>query len=290
MNQKAISLYLSQDSVKNSIKNVLGDNTEQFVASVASVVSGNKTLELVDRKSLLMACLTAASLNLPVNQNLGFTYVVPYKNKQGEQVAQLQIGYKGFIQLAMRSGQFKTINVSRVVEGEIVGRNYLTGEIEFDWQEDRISKKSIGYVAYMKLTSGFEKMYYMNIDDLNKHARKYSQTMKRGFGLWKDEFDAMASKTVLKLLLSKYAPLSTEMQRAQLADQAVVNGEDDFEYIDNKTISPGDEGEEKEMDRIVRFITKAKTVDELKECEKAVEGQTDVIKKIYSDRLKTLSK
>jgi recombination protein RecT len=230
-----IAQYLSADSVKNSILQVMSNKAPQFIASVTSLVNSNDSLKAADHNSILNACLTAATLDLPINPNLGFAYVIPYKdNKSGVTYAQFQMGYKGYIQLAMRSGQFKTINATEVKEGEIVSRNLLTGEIEFAWGsgEERFKSKTIGFVAYFKLLNGFEKILYMTANEIESHGIKFSKTYKKGYGLWKDDFESMAKKTVLKLLLSKYAPMNVEMQKAILADQAIVK-DDGYEYVDN---------------------------------------------------------
>lgn len=175
-------------------------------------------------------------MNLPINPNLGFAYIIPYKNnKSGGYEAQFQMGYKGFIQLAQRSGQFKRINATDVREGELLGVNRLSGELNIEWVEDekeRNAKPVVGYIGYFKLLNGFEKELYMTVEELQSHGKKYSQSFKRGYGLWADEFDTMAKKTVLKLLISKYGALTTNLQEAILADQSAV-GEDGYNYIDN---------------------------------------------------------
>jgi recombination protein RecT len=140
-------------------------------------------------------------------------------------MAQFQIGYKGFIQLAQRTGQYRTLNSNDVREGEIKSINRLTGEIDFDWDltPERDNKKIIGYVSYFQLTNGFVSTLYWTVEEITAHAKKYSQTFKKyGTGLWKDEFPAMAHKTVTKMNLSKNGPLSIDMQRAVLSDQAVI--------------------------------------------------------------------
>jgi recombination protein RecT len=271
---QSITEFLATPAVQDNIKTVLGDRKEQFVTSVVSLVNNNDKLQEVDRKSLFSACLIAASLDLPINQNLGFAYIIPYKQKDGTQVAQFQMGYKGFIQLAMRSGQFKTINVTDVRDGEIVGHNRLTGSIQFDWkQDDRDTAPIVGYVAYMELINGFSKSLYMTKKELNQHGLKYSQTMKKGYGLWKDEFDVMAKKTVLKLLLSKYAPMTTEMEKAQLADQSVIQ-DGDFKYIDNQPIDANAIGREKEQARVMQHILESDTIDELEKVKEHLDGDT----------------
>lgn len=271
---QSITEFLATPAVQENIKTVLGDRKEQFVTSVVSLVNNNDKLQEVDRKSLFSACLIAASLDLPINQNLGFAYIIPYKQKDGTQVAQFQMGYKGFIQLAMRSGQFKTINVTDVRDGEIVGHNRLTGSIQFDWkQDDRDTALIVGYVAYMELINGFSKSLYMTKKELNQHGLKYSKTMKKGYGLWKDEFDVMAKKTVLKLLLSKYAPMTTEMEKAQLADQSVIQ-DGDFKYIDNQPIDANAIGREKEQARVMQHILESDTIDELEKVKDHLDGDT----------------
>lgn len=282
----SLAEYLNSPAVSQNIESVIGDRKNQFVTSVVSLVSTNDNLKDVDRSTLLSACITAASLDLPINSNLGFAYVIPYKNKEGEKLAQFQMGYKGFIQLAMRSGQFKTINVTDVREGEIVSNNRLTGEIVFEWvQDDREKLPVVGYVAYMSLVNGFEKSLYMTRKELDSHGMRFSKTMKKGYGLWKDDFDSMAKKTVVKLLLSKYAPLTVDMQTAQLADQAIVRS-DRYEYIDNSPIDPHEVADEKEQIRVRTHILDAKTVKDLKKVEKyIVDDQTDFM---YQTKLEEL--
>jgi len=223
----------------------------------------------------------AATLDLPLNNNLGFGYIVPYNQKQSDgtwrQVAQFQMGYKGFIQLAQRTGQFKTVNATDVRAGEIKKLNRLSGEIEFAWieePEERLKTPVVGYVAYFQLLNGFDKSMYMTIEQLKAHGVKYSQTFKKGHGLWKDEFETMCIKTVIKLLLAKYAPLSIEMQKAVIADQSVINNSEtmDVTYADNE-----EPVIDKEAERITLMIQDAKTVEELKAIEPHVqEPQLDL--------------
>lgn len=187
----------------------------------------------------MYAGIKATSLDLPLDSNLGFAYVIPFKNnKENKTEAQFQLGYKGFIQLAIRSGQFKTINVTEVREGELVAFDMLTGEIQFKALPNREELKVIGYAAYFRLTNGFEKTLYATVESIEKHAGRYSQTYAskndyvRKSSKWTTDFDAMAKKTAIKLLLSKYAPLSVEMQNAITSDQAVITN-DGNKYVDN---------------------------------------------------------
>lgn len=219
------SLVHNEEFVKKA-EDILKDGTSQFMTSVLTLKNSNKLLAECDPIKLYNCCLMAAALKLPFNQNLGQAYIIPFKGEP-----QLQIGYKGFIQLAQRSGQFRRINCSDVREGEIKNRNRLTGEIEFEWLDDdkRENKEIIGYVAYFELLNGYQQTLYMTKKEVESHAKRYSQTYKSGFGVWKDNFDAMAKKTVLKRVLSQFAPLSVDMQKAMEYDQANADGH----YPDN---------------------------------------------------------
>lgn len=237
-----IKALFAKDEVKIKFQEMLGKKAPSFITSVLQIASQNEMLSKADPISIYQSAAVAATLDLPLNNNLGFAYIVPYNNKQKDGtwkvVAQFQIGAKGFKQLALRSGQFVTINDTDVREGEIKEYNRLTGLITFEWIKDekvRLATPIVGYASYFKLLNGFEKIHYMTVDELNDHGLRFSQTYKKGFGLWKDDFDSMARKTVIKLNLSKNAPLSVEMQKAIITDQAVVNEAEteDVDYVDH---------------------------------------------------------
>ena len=217
--------YAHNAKFKAKIEETLGKRTPQFISSVISLANSDKTLSLCDPVKLFNCCMMAAALNLPFNQNLGQAFIIAYKGEP-----QLQIGWKGFVQLAQRSGQFRTINCSDVREGEILEQDRLTGEFKFGWKTDaeRLQLPMVGYVAYFELLNGFRKTFYMSKNELEQHAKRYSQTYRKGYGVWKDNFDAMAQKTVIKLLLNKFAPLSVEMERAIEIDQSDSDGD----YVD----------------------------------------------------------
>lgn len=224
-----VATLAHNEQFNKRIEETLGRRTPQFMTSVTSLVNSNKAFENCNPYSVFDACLAAASMNLPVNKDLGQAWIIPYGNK-----AQLQIGWKGYIQLAQRSGLFKTINTTDVREGEIVSRDPLTGDIEFKWIQndaERNEKPVVGYLAYFKLLNGFEKNLYMTVEELQAHGAKYSKTYKSGSSVWKTDFAAMASKTVLKLLLNRYAPLDIVpvLAEAIAADQTDGKGD----YIDN---------------------------------------------------------
>lgn len=300
--QIALSEYLQKDAVQESIRSALGSRTQQFMTSVASLVTASPALAECERKSLISACMTAASLNLPINQNLGFAYIIPYNVKvktigeDGEDVwstvkqAQFQMGYKGFIQLAQRSGMFKKLNATDVREGEISSLDRLTGDFIFNWIQDPIERNKkpvIGYIAFMELKNGFTKTTYMTVNELQKHAGKYSSSYKakRKGNLWDDEFEVMALKTVIKLLISKYAPLNSELEVAILADQSVIDG-DKYSYIDNKKITAAEIAQIKENEKIKVHIENAKTVAELEMCKEYI--QNEELSSEYETKLKKL--
>jgi recombination protein RecT len=244
--QLTVKNLFGRDEVRNKFQEMLGKRAPSFITSVLQIVASNTLLAKADPHSVYHSAAVAATLDLPLNNNLGFAYIVPYNESyqengswQTRQVAQFQMGYKGYIQLAQRSGQFKTLNAVDVREGELKLENKLTGEYIFEWIQDeevRETKKIIGFVSYFKLINGFEKVMYMSVKKLNSHGIKYSQTFKKGKGRWKDDFDAMALKTVIKLNISKYAPLSVDMQKAITFDQAVIKDSDtqDVSYVDNQ--------------------------------------------------------
>lgn len=237
---KSIKAYVSDAKIRQKFEEVLGKKTQGFLASVMQVANQPQLKGAVPA-TVINAAMMAATLDLPINNNLGFAYIVPYKRKfkdaQGKWSesleAQFQMGYKGFIQLAQRSGQFARIAATPVFEGQLISANPLLG-YEFDWTIPN-QGEAIGYVAFFKLLNGFTAELYMSTADIKKHAGKYSQSFKYGSGVWKDNFESMALKTVTKLLLSKQAPLSIEMQTAQLADQAIVRDVEtnNFDYIDH---------------------------------------------------------
>lgn len=234
---KQFNLFIANPRTQDYLTTVLAEKKASFVNNITALVSNNAALQVCKPDTLMFASLKATALDLPLDQNLGFAYVLPYKdNKNNVTLAQFQMGYKGFVQLALRSGQFKTLNATEVREGELTGEDFVTGELTFKKAENRESLPVIGYVAYFKLLNGFEKYLYMTSAEMKAHALRFSQTYKRGYGLWadKDMFDSMAKKTVLKLLLSKYAPLSVEMRDAIKADQSVMKGQEQYDYVDSQ--------------------------------------------------------
>ena len=226
---QTISQALESADVKNRFREILGSKAAGFMSSILTATQLNPRLATVDPQSVIAAAAIAASLDLPINPSLGFAHIVPY----GER-AQFQIGWKGFIQLAMRSGQYHTMNLAVVHEGEIKKMDPFTGEIEFD-AEGKKSNKAVGFVLFFELINGYRKFYYMTREAIEKHGQKYSKTFGQDSGQWKTNFEAMALKTVAKLGLSKYGIMSIEMQKAMTYDQATVDPGNKLEYADGHT-------------------------------------------------------
>ncbi|HBF4546650.1 recombinase RecT [Clostridioides difficile] len=264
--QVSVKNLLSTEAYKKRFKEVLKDKANTFMASVVNV-SNLPSLKDAEPNSILKSAMVAATLDLPIDPNLGFSYLVPFTNK-GVKEAQFQIGYKGFIQLAMRTGQYKTINAIEIYEGEIKSVNRLTGEIEFNENDDEIDKEIVvGYIAYFKLLNGFEKTLYMSKEDMEKYAKRYSQTYKSNkdyvvkSSLWTTDFDAMAVKTILKRLLSKYGILSIEMQKALETDQAVIKDDNSVEYVDRQVEEEIEENANKKTIDILGEEEKEKAIE-----------------------------
>lgn len=242
-----VKSYLANDKVKARFNDVLGKKAPQFIASIINIVGSTKQLETCEPQSVIASAMVAASLDLPIDPNLGFSALVPYNdNKSGIKYAQFQMMYKGFIQLAIRSGQYKRMNVAEVYEDELLEYNPITGEVTFvsDFKATTQRKngekdKIVGYYAFFELNFGFFKELYMTKEDCINHAKEYSasykQDLKKGWSSskWTTDFDAMAKKTVIKLLISKWGIMTVDMQKAIIDDQKVFDEEGNGSYDDN---------------------------------------------------------
>jgi len=236
---------LAAQSVKEQFEAVLKENAGAFVASIIDLYNTDRTLQMCDPKNVVMEALKAASLKLPINKQLGFAWIVPYRDgKTGQYVPTFQLGYKGYIQLCMRTGAYRYINADVVYEGELVKHDKLTGEIEID-PEKRTGDKKVGYFAFIETLNGFRKTLYMTVEEVTKHAQQYSKSYSSKNSVWATDFDAMALKTCLRLLLSKYGIMSVEMQRAYIADSIdtvgladeAIQGEDNVFEVEADVIA-----------------------------------------------------
>jgi recombination protein RecT len=256
-NLKAFNQVITSPSTQKYLDNLLHERKGQFVSNLTALVANKTELQECEPYTLMFAALKATALNLPIEPALGMAHVIPYKNKKkGVTEAQFQLGYKGFQQLALRTGQYKIINTTEVRQGEIGKRNRLTGEIEFCFIEneaERLKAPIIGYVNYFRLLNGFESTFYMSREEAEAHALRYSQTYKsttsyiKEQSKWTTDFDAMAMKTVIKLNISKNGVLSVELADAIKADQSVMREENKYDYVDNEQEKIMDEAKAKEL-------------------------------------------
>lgn len=265
-----LTAYLTNDAVKNQINNVIGgkDGTK-FIAAVVSAVNNNPALQECSNPSILSAALLGQSLNLSPSPQLGQYYMVPFEDKNKGKVAQFQLGYKGYIQLAIRSGQYKKLNVIAIKEGELIRFDPLNEEIEvklIDDEEERENATTIGYYAMFEYTNGFKKAMYWSKNKMLSHADKYSPafsknggTVKTKYGektkvsyadfeagnydpkdawmyssFWYKDFDGMAYKTMLRQLISKWGVMSIDMVTAMDADMAVINEDGTKDYVETE--------------------------------------------------------
>ena len=236
---------LAAQSVQEQFRSVLKENAGAFVASIIDLYNTDRTLQMCDPKNVVMEALKAASLKLPINKQLGFAWIVPYRDgKTGQYIPTFQLGYKGYVQLCMRTGAYRYINADVVYEGELVKHDKLTGEIEID-PSKRTSDKKIGYFAFIETLNGFRKTLYMTVEEVTRHAQQYSKSYGSKNSVWATDFDAMALKTCLRLLLSKYGVMSVEMQRAYIEDSS------DTVYLADEAIQDEDNVLEVEADVIV---------------------------------------
>lgn len=219
---------ISADSVQAQFKNALAENKDAFVASLIDLYSGDQYLQNCDPVLVIQQALKAAVLKLAINKSLGHAYIIPYKSN-GVDIPQFQIGYKGLIQLALRTGWYETINADEVLEGQMVTKNKLTGE--FDLREQATSNRVVGYFAYIRSKTGFSKTFYMTVEKIQEHGKKYSKAYGNQYGPWQKEFPAMAKKTVISHLLSHYGLVSIEMQAGfdndaddQIQEEIKANG------------------------------------------------------------------
>lgn len=254
------------------LQSVLGNKKDQFVTSLISAVANNENLQVCEPMSIMYTAMKATALGLPIDPSLGYAAMIPFKDgKTGKTLCQFQIMRDGWCELLMRTGQVKFIANEIVYEGQLVHKNRFTGEYVFD-EDAKKSDKVIGYMAYLKLNNGFEKTVYWTVEEVKAHALRYSQTYRKGYGLWKDSQDAMALKTVLKHLIKKYAPKSVEVLSAITDDQSVSNEKGEATYRDNE---PDDQAQPEAQ--TASAMAKAEAVKEQVEAMKARRARKDEV-------------
>jgi recombination protein RecT len=289
---------LSQEGYKKRFEEILGKKANGFMASIVNLVNSDFNFKETEPNSVIASAVIAATLDLPIDRNLGFAYIIPYKDKKVSK-AQFQLGYKGLIQLAIRTGQYRRLTVAEIYEGQFISFNSFTGSLKLNEDETGWNFQNVvGYAAYFELTNGFEHTIYWSKKRVEEHAKRYSKSYGSDYSPWKKNFDEMAKKTVIKQLLSKFGILSIEMQTLQTAltkDQAILDDHGEVEtypdapeafdvpFASKATPPPQDEppvpddsAEGGLFDADLAFIRQHGTPDEAAQAEAALQqGQPD---------------
>lgn len=268
-----LKALLNTPTMQKKFEQVLDKKAPQFMSSLLNLYSGDPNIQAAEPMSIISSSMVAASLDLPIDKNLGYAWIVPfYDSKKGHKAAQFQLGYKGYIQLALRTGQYKAINVIAVHEGELIKWNRLTEEIELDL-EGATSEKVIGYCGYFKLINGFEKTVYWTKDEIEAHRIKHNKMKDKNAlnNVWKSDYDAMAMKTVIRNMLSKWGILSVEMQTAVTEDERethdITNEAGDEQEIIDYQPEPEEKKEEVGPDPQPETENEKQSVKEMKDNE-----------------------
>lgn len=258
--KQSFSTFLTAPNIKARINEVVGKNAQSFMTSIVSAVSANPTLQECEPASILSAAFLGEGLKLSPSPQLGQYYMVPYDNKKaGVKQAQFQLGYKGYIQLAIRSGYYRKINVIAIKDGELIRFDPLNEDIEvnlIDDYEEREARETVGYYAMFEYTSGFRKAIYWPKSKMLCHADRFSKAFSKDkykellagqipekdmwkySSFWYKDFDAMAYKTMLRQLISKWGIMSVDLQKAYEADEALIKEDGTAEYIDIEEVPP----------------------------------------------------
>lgn len=243
LNAIPFASFINQGVIQNRITKTIGsERGQRFITTIVSAVNNNSSLAECTNDSIYSGALLGESLNLSPSPQLGHYYLVPFKDKEKGKVAQFQLGYKGYLQLAIRSGYYKKINVLDIKENELIKYNPLDEKIEVNLienEEEREKAKTVGYYAMFEYTNGFKKTLYWSKNKMLEHAKKYSQGYRKdlregtNYTFWSKDFDGMAFKTMLRQLISKWGIMSIEMQNAVEKDMAVINEDGTPNYVDN---------------------------------------------------------
>ncbi len=296
-NVSTLKATLESPAIKNKLQEILGKRAATFATSIVQITSQSEMLAKAEPNSIIAAAMTAATLDLPINNQIGQAYIVPFNEKQKDGSylvkATFILGYKGLKQLATRSGKFRFLNATDVRKDEIEIYDRLSGEISFNWEQDlqkRDKLPIIGYVNYFELINGFKSFYYMSVQDIEKHAKKFSQTYKKGFGNWVDEKEKMSLKTVSKLhLAGGEAPLSIEMQTAIKADQAIMsidqegNTIDVQAYPDNEVVKV-----DPDQERMRLLVDSIETLDDVEIARSNIPAEEKVLHALIDTKEQTL--
>lgn len=282
---------LESEVITNNLSKYFRDETEihAFKSNLLDIARSNSDLLECEPYTLINSAINATKMKLSINPLLGQAYVIPYRNRKKNIVeAQFQIGYKGWMELLYKTQNVKRLKATTVFEGQLIKNDPLRG-YEFDW-DAKESDKVVGYIALLQLMNGYDVDFFMTIEEMRQHAKSYSATYRKGFGVWKDSFEAMAHKTVIKMLISKYAP-KTEgiMSQALTLDQSIIRNMDgtEYEYVDNKKPNEEEMRAEQVRNRIKGFIENAESKEELSQLNTEVYASEDQeLISLFENRLK----
>lgn len=298
--KKTFSNYMASEAVQYKLKQIISDktNSARFTTAIVSTVVNNPALVECDFTTIFSAALEAESMKLSLSPKLGQSYLVPFNDtKNNRKVATFQIGYKGYIQLAMRSGQYKDIDAIEIKEGEYKGKDSETGKPIIAFIGDdakREELKTVGYLAYFELLNGFKKSLFWTKEKMTKHALTYSKgfAAKKGYTFWEKSFDDMAFKTLLRQIISKWGVMSIEMQNAFVKDMSIIS-EDGIEYFDNDDNPENGKPEVKQPEELKKEdnppkktaeeTAKAEVTEQPKEQEKATQEKGDATEQVIHD-------
>lgn len=236
---------MNTPAMKKKFTDILHEKSDSFIGSLMTLVGGDNYLSQAEPMTIIASALKAATMDLPIDKNLGYAYVVPFNRSEKvgnkwvkHNEAQFILGYKGYIQLAQRSGQYKALNALAIYDGQLIDWNPLTEEFTFDYKA-KVSDEVIGYVGFFELLNGFKKTVYWTKQEIESHRIKNSKNKDKEklSGAWVDNYDSMAIKTVLRNLLSKWGLLSVEMQSAITSDEKVFRVDEDSDLIEETDLS-----------------------------------------------------
>ena len=254
-----MSAILDGEKMRSRFDELLGKRAPQFISSVVSLVNADQTMQMAFYESpmtVVQAALKAATFDLPVDQNLGYAYIVPFKNK-GKMTANFILGWKGMHQLALRTGSYKTINVVDIREGELKSYNRLTEEVDIRFEEDEDAREAlpiIGYVGYYRLVNGAEKTIYMTVKQIENHEKRFRKGDYMGKG-WREDFDAMARKTVYRRLIGKWGVMSIDYQSREDGITLANQMQEEYNLPQSEGDAPFVEGEYTEVDEDTGEVT-----------------------------------
>jgi len=222
--QDRLKDLITTSQVKDMFRNALQEHSDSFLASIVDLYNNDRNLQQCNPNEVLMEAFKAATLKLPINKQLGFAFLVPFRdNRAGKVVPTFQLGYKGYIQLCMRTGAYKHIHAGPVYEGEFVSEDRLTGEV--DLSGERLGDKVVGFSAYIETINGFSKALYWSVERMTAHAKRYSKSYGNASSPWATNFEEMGTKTILRSLLSRFGILSIELERAYISDMGAAADE-----------------------------------------------------------------